>query len=167
MRIIMDSKYQPQLFEEKIYQEWEEKGYFKVNVNSDKKPFSINLPPPNANANLHLGHAMYINEDIMIRYKKLSGFGTLWFPGADHAGIETQYVFEKFLQKQDKSRFDYDRKTLFQMIWKFVMENRSNMENQLRRLGFALDCEKKKFTMDEDIVDIVYQTFKKLFDQGL
>ena len=171
MKIIMDSKYQPQLVEEKIYKEWESKGYFKANVNNPpaggKKPFSIILPPPNANANLHLGHAMYVYEDIMIRYKKLSGFGTLWFPGADHAGIETQYVFEKFLQKQDKSRFDYDRKTLFQMIWKFVMENRSNMENQLRRLGFALDWEKKKFTMDEDIVNTVYQTFKKLFDQGL
>ncbi|HEX7542838.1 MAG TPA: class I tRNA ligase family protein, partial [Patescibacteria group bacterium] len=93
----MDPKYQPQLVEEKIYKEWEEKGYFKANVNKKKKPFSIILPPPNANADLHLGHAMYVYEDIMIRYKKLSGFETLWLPGADHAGFETQFVYEKYL----------------------------------------------------------------------
>ncbi len=167
MRIIMDSKYSPQLVEEKIYKEWEEKGYFKVNINSDKKPFSIILPPPNANANLHLGHAMYVYEDIMIRYKKLSGFETLWLPGADHAGFETQFVFEKYLKKEGKSRFDFDRETLYKNILNFVMDNRSNMENQLRSLGFALDWSKKKFTIDEDIVKIVYDTFKKLYDTGL
>jgi len=163
----MDSKYSPQLVEEKIYKEWEEKGYFKVNINSDKKPFSIILPPPNANANLHLGHAMYVYEDIMIRYKKLSGFETLWLPGADHAGFETQFVFEKYLKKEGKSRFDFDRETLYKNILNFVMDNRSNMENQLRSLGFALDWSKKKFTIDEDIVKIVYDTFKKLYDTGL
>lgn len=163
----MDTKYQPFQIEEKIYKEWEEKGYFRANVDKKKKPFSIILPPPNANASLHLGHAMYVFEDVMIRYNKLLGNEVLWLPGADHAGIETQYVFEKFLQKQGKSRFDYDRKTLYEMIWKFVMENRGTMENQLRKLGFFLDWEKKKFTLDEDIVNIVYRTFKKLFDENL
>lgn len=163
----MDPKYQPQLVEEKIYKEWEEKGYFKANVNKKKKPFSIILPPPNANADLHLGHAMYIYEDIMIRYKKLSGFETLWLPGADHAGFETQFVYEKYLKKEGKSRFDFDRETLYKNILSFVMDNRSNMENQLRSLGFALDWSKKKFTIDEDIVKIVYDTFKKLYDAGL
>ena len=167
MRIIMDPKYQPQSIEEKIYKEWEEKGYFNADINSDKEPFSIILPPPNANADLHLGHAMYVYEDIMIRYKKLSGFETLWLPGADHAGFETQFVFEKHLKKEGKSRFDFDRKTLYQNILEFVMDNRSNMENQLRSLGFALDWSKKKFTIDEDIVKIVYETFKKLHDAGL
>src|SRR3989338_7272780 len=167
----MDSKYQPQSVEEKIYKEWESKGYFKANVNNPpaggKKPFSIILPPPNANANLHLGHAMYVYEDIMIRYKKLSGFETLWLPGADHAGFETQFVFEKHLKKEGKSRFDFDRETLYKNILNFVMDNRSNMENQLRSLGFALDWSKKKFTIDEDIVKIVYDTFRKLYDAGL
>lgn len=167
MRIIMDSKYQPQLVKEKIYKEWEEKGYFKASINKNKKPFSIILPPPNANANLHLGHAMYVYEDIMIRYKKLSGFETLWFPGADHAGFETQFVFEQHLKKEGKSRFDFDRETLYKNILEFVMDNRSNMENQLRSLGFALDWSKKKFTIDEDIVKIIYDTFKKLYDAGL
>ncbi|MBI5123691.1 valine--tRNA ligase [Candidatus Roizmanbacteria bacterium] len=163
----MNSKYQPQLVEEKIYKEWEEKGYFKASINKNKKPFSIILPPPNANANLHLGHAMYVYEDIMIRYKKLSGFETLWLPGADHAGFETQFVFEKHLKKEGKSRFDFDRETLYKNILNFVMDNRSNMENQLRSLGFALDWSKKKFTIDKDIVKIVYDTFKKLYDDGL
>jgi len=92
----MDSKYQPQLVEEKNYQEWEEKGFFEAKI-SNKKPFSIILPPPNANADLHLGHAMYVVEDVMIRYHKLLRDEVLWLPGADHAGFETQFVFEKYL----------------------------------------------------------------------
>jgi len=162
----MDSKYQPQLVEEKNYQEWEEKGFFEAKI-SNKKPFSIILPPPNANADLHLGHAMYVVEDVMIRYHKLLRDEVLWLPGADHAGFETQFVFEKYLKSQGKSRFDFNRETLYQMIWNFVMDNRQNMEDQLRRLGFALDWQKKKFTMDKDIIKIVYDTFKKLYDQGL
>ncbi len=163
----MDSKFQPQKVEKEIYSFWEENKFFEAKVDKNKKSFSIILPPPNANANLHLGHAMYVYEDIMIRYHKFLGDETLWLPGADHAGFETQYVFEKELQKQGKSRFDYDRDTLYQMIWDFVLKNKSNMENQLRRLGFALDWSREKFTLDEDIVKIVYQTFKKMFDEGL
>lgn len=163
----MEPRYQPSKFEEKIYKIWEENKLFEAKVNKTKKPFSIILPPPNANADLHLGHAMYVYEDIMIRFHKLLGDEVLWLPGADHAGFETQFVFEKHLKKQGKSRFDYDDDTLYQMIWDFVMQNRENMENQLRRLGFALDWSKKKFTLDEDIVKIVKQTFKKLYDKGL
>ncbi len=163
----MDKKFKPQQVEEKIYQSWEKNGYFKGKVNDKKKPFSIILPPPNANADLHLGHAMYVYEDIMIRYHKLLGFETLWLPGADHAGFETQYVFEKHLQKKGRSRFDYDRETLYKMVLEFVMKNKGSMEDQLRRLGFSLDWSKMKFALDEDIVKIVYQTFKKLFNQGL
>ncbi len=163
----MDKNYQPKQFEEKIYEWWEKQGFFQAKVNQGKKPFSIILPPPNANANLHLGHAMYVVEDIMIRYHKLLGDEVLWLPGADHAGFETQFVFEKELKKQGKSRFDYDQDKLFKMIWDFVMKNRNNMENQLRRLGFALDWSKKKFTMDKEIVEIVYQTFENLYKKGL
>ncbi|QQG44508.1 MAG: valine--tRNA ligase [Candidatus Roizmanbacteria bacterium] len=163
----MEPKFIPSQVEEKIYKFWEEKGYFKAKVDKNKKPFSIILPPPNANADLHLGQTMYVYEDIMVRYHKLLGDEVLWLPGADHAGFETQYVFEKHLQKQGKSRFDYDRDTLYKMIWDFVINNKSNMENQLKRLGFALDWSKEKFTLDPDIVKIVYKTFKKLYDDGL
>jgi len=163
----MNNKYNFQNYEEKLYSFWEKKGFFEGKVNPDKESFSIILPPPNANADLHLGHAMYVYEDVMIRYNKLQGKEVLWLAGADHAGIETQFVYEKHLRKQNKSRFDFDRKTLFSDIWEFVMKNREVMENQLRRLGFALDWSRKKFTMDEDIVKIVYDTFKKLHDDGL
>src|SRR3989344_230506 len=163
----MDSKYQPQLVEEKIYKEWEEKGYFKASVNKKKKPFSIILPPPNANGSLHLGHAMFTYEDILIRFHKMMGFETLWLLGLDHAGFETQYVFEKHLKKQGKSRFDYKREELFQMILDYVNENKKNIKGQLRRLGFALDWSREKFTMDPQVVTIVNNTFKKLFNEGL
>ncbi len=163
----MDKKYRYKDVDKKIYEMWEKKKYFKANPNSKKRPFCIILPPPNANANLHLGHAMYVYEDIMIRFYKLRGFESFWLPGADHAGFETWYVFEKHLKKKGKSRFDYKREELFKMVWEFVMQNKNNMEEQLKRLGFSLDWERKKFTLDEDIVQIVYKTFKKLFDDNL
>jgi valyl-tRNA synthetase len=163
----MESKYTHALYEEKLTAFWEEKGFFKGVVEKNKKPFCIVLPPPNANANLHLGHAMMVYEDIMIRYRKMQGDNTLWVYGTDHAGIETQFVFEKHLKKEGKSRFDYERPVLFQMIYDFVAQNKNVMQGQLKKLGFGLDYGNPKFPMDEDIVKIVYETFKKLFDDGL
>jgi len=163
----MDKVYSHKDVEEKIYKSWEEKGYFSPEVNSNGTPYSIILPPPNANAPLHFGHAMYVLEDILIRFKRMQGYKTLWLPGADHAGFETQFVFEKKLQAEGKSRFDYSRETLYKMIWDFVQGNKPVMENQLRRLGFSLDWSRSKFTLDEDIIKIVYKTFKKLHDDGL
>ncbi len=162
----MDSKYDHKLFEEKIYKSWEESGVFKPNETS-KDYFSIVLPPPNANAALHYGHAMYTVEDVLIRYNRMKGVSSLWIPGADHAGFETQVVYEKHLEKEGKSRFDFDRDTLYKNIWDFVEGNRGTMENQLRRLGFSLDWSKLKFTLDDSVVKTVYKTFKKLFDDGL
>jgi len=163
----MDKAYSPQSVESKIYHMWEEGGYFSPTTDPKKKSFTVILPPPNANAPLHMGHAMYTVEDIMIRYHRMKGDASLWLPGADHAGFETQFVFEKFLAKQGKSRFDYDRETLYKMIWDFVHENRGTMEHQLRRLGFSLDWSRLIFTLDPDIISIVYQTFKKLHDDNL
>ncbi len=165
----MDKVYDPKAVEESIYKMWESGGYFepKVPEGSPPAPFTILLPPPNANADLHLGHAMYVVEDIMIRYHRMIGDPTLWLPGTDHAGFETQYVFEKQLAKEGKSRFDYSREELYQMIWNFVAENRGMMENQLRRLGFSLDWSRFTFTLDPLVVSIVYQTFKKLYDDRL
>lgn len=162
----MDSKYDHKLFEEEIYNSWEKAAAFKPN-SSSKEYFSIVLPPPNANAPLHYGHAMYTVEDVLIRYNRMLGKSTLWLPGADHAGFETQVVYEKHLEKEGKSRFDFDRETLYKKIWNFVQDNRGTMENQLRRLGFSLDWSKSKFTLDEDVVETVHKTFKRLFDDGL
>ncbi|MEK9179283.1 MAG: class I tRNA ligase family protein, partial [Patescibacteria group bacterium] len=163
----MEKAFIPREHEEKLYTQWEKSGVMHAKDSESKKGYCVILPPPNANANLHLGHAMYVNEDIMIRYHKIKGDNAMWLPGADHAGFETQFVFEKQLSKEGKSRFDFDRETLYKMIWDFVHQNRSHMENQLRRLGFFLDWDRRKFTLDTDTVAIVYKTFKQLFDDGL
>src|SRR3989344_3543668 len=163
----MDKIYDHRKIERNIYKIWEKNGYFISRINRKKEPFSIILPPPNANAPLHFGHAMYVVEDILVRYKRMKGFAALWLPGADHAGFETQFVYEKHLAAEGKSRFDFKREVLFKNIWDFVQNNRGGMENQLRKLGFSLDWSRLKFTMDEDIVKIVHKNFKKLYDDGL
>ncbi|MEK9176488.1 MAG: class I tRNA ligase family protein, partial [Patescibacteria group bacterium] len=163
----MDKVYNHKEIEDKIYKKWESSGSFKPETNPKGKPFTIILPPPNANAPLHFGHAMYVVEDILVRYHRMLGDASLWLPGADHAGFETQFVFEKELQKMGKSRFDYDRDTLYKMIWDFVEKNRGTMESQLKRLGFSLDWGRMKFTLDPKIVEVVYKTFKKMHDDGL
>ncbi len=163
----MDKVYRHQEVEEKIYKDWEEKGYFKPEVNPNGKPYTIILPPPNANGDLHFGHAMFVVEDILIRYHRMVGDAALWLPGTDHAGTETQFVFEKKLQAEGKSRFDYSREELYKMIWDYVAENRGGIENQLKRLGFSLDWSREKFTLDKDVVSIVNDTFRKMYDDGL
>ncbi len=164
---MLDKVYKHEEVEKYWYNFWEKNGYFTPKIEKGKKPFTIILPPPNANADLHLGHAMYVVEDILIRYHRMKGDVTLWLPGTDHAGFETQYVFEKELQKKGKSRFDFDRDNLYKMIWDFVQENRGKMENQLRKLGFSLDWTRQVFTLDPKIIKIIYKTFKKLYDDGL
>lgn len=163
----MDKIYNHQDIEGKHYKNWEEKGYFKPEINPQGKPYTIILPPPNANGDLHFGHAMFTVEDILIRYHRMLGKSALWLPGTDHAGIETQFVFEKKLQAEGKSRFDYTQEELYQMIWDFVSESHGKIENQLRRLGYSLDWSREKFTLDPEIIKLVHKTFKKMYDDGL
>ncbi len=165
--MLMEKRFVPADHEQRLYDFWEGSGLMTADVSSRHEPFSIILPPPNANADLHLGHAMYVYEDIMVRYAKMNGQETLWLPGADHAGFETQFVYEQHLAKKGRSRLDYTREELYKMIWDFVHENRGKMENQLRKLGFFLDWTRRKFTLDPDIIKIVYETFRQLFDDGL
>jgi valyl-tRNA synthetase len=170
----MDKSYNHEQYEEKIYKLWEKSGAFMPQKGTDssgkqeKKPFTVIMPPPNANDDLHIGHARFVAiEDILVRYHRMKGEPTLWLPGADHAGIETQYVFEKKLSKEGKSRFDYGQDTLYKMIWDYVMKYKGNMENQLRALGASCDWSRNKFTLDPNITKIVHKTFKKLYDDGL
>ena len=164
----MDKVYDHSIHETKIYSFWEDSGAFTPRVERDKKPFTIIMPPPNANNPLHIGHARVITiEDVIIRYQRMRGVPTLWLPGADHAGIETQYVFEKKLVKEGKSRFDFEKETLYKMIWDYVMKNKGVMEGQLKRLGASCDWSRNKFTLDPEIVKVVYKTFKKMYDDGL
>ncbi len=163
----MDKVYSHKDVEEKLYKTWEEKGYFKPEINPKGKPYSIILPPPNANGALHFGHAMFTIEDILIRYHRMKGDAALWLPGTDHAGIETQFVFEKKLKAEGKSRLDFSQEELYKMIHDYVEEHKGGIQNQLRRLGFSLDWSREKYTLDPDIVKLVYKTFKKMYDDGL
>ena len=164
----MDPQYDHTRYESNIYGIWEKSGSFSPQSSAHGSPFTIIMPPPNANDPLHIGHARFIAiEDTLIRYHRMKGEQTLWLPGSDHAGIETQYVFEKKLAKEDKSRFDFDHDTLFKMIWDYVQENTGVMESQLKKLGASCDWSRFKFTLDTEIVKIVYKTFKKLETDGL
>ncbi len=158
--------YEPSQYESEIYDLWEKKGAFKPN--NSKDTFSIILPPPNANADLHIGHTlMFAIQDVMIRYQRMQGKSVVWVPGADHAGFETQVVFEKQLTKQGKSRFDFTREELFTQIWDFVAQNRETFESQFRALGASVDWERFTFTLDDKVVNTAYATFKKMWDDGL
>ncbi|MFZ2152716.1 MAG: valine--tRNA ligase [Microgenomates group bacterium] len=163
----MESKFSPTDHEKKIYEMWEKSGAFTPKIDKTKKPFTIILPPPNANEALHAGHALFTVEDIMVRYHRMLGDPTLWLPGTDHAGIETQFVFEKYLKTQSKSRFDYDRETLYGMIMEYVNKNRTVAVDQMKRLGFSLDWTREKFTLDPKHTKTVYEVFAKMHEDGL
>jgi valyl-tRNA synthetase len=161
----MDKTYNHKEYEDEIYELWEKSGAFKVKP--DGKPFTILMPPPNANASLHAGHAMYTVDDVLIRWKRMQGFSTLWIPGMDHAGFETQYVYEKNLAKEGKSRMDYDRETLYKNIFDFVKSNSGLIFSQFKRLGFSADWDRSVFTLDENVTNQVFETFKKMESEGL
>ena len=158
--------YEPNNYEPEIYTLWETSNTFSstgVGV-----PYSIVMPPPNANGNLHIGHGlMAAIEDILVRYHRLKGYDAIYLPGADHAGFETWVVYERLLNKEGKSRFDFSRDELYQQVWDFVSKQRGGMELQLRALGVGADWEKSTFTLDDKVVKRVYQTFKKMWDEGL
>jgi len=156
--------------ERRIYTRWEESGFFNPDnlPETHKEPFTIIMPPPNANGSLHVGHALFVTlQDIVIRFHRMNGRRALWLPGADHAGFETQVVFDKKLEKEGRSRFQMKREDVWKEIWDFTMANKKIMENQVRRLGASCDWSREKFTLDEDIVSVVNETFKKMHDDGL
>ncbi|HMO78517.1 MAG TPA: valine--tRNA ligase [Candidatus Paceibacterota bacterium] len=162
--------YDPVAHEKDLYSLWEESGFF----NPDNLPgertetFTIVMPPPNANGSLHAGHALFVTvEDIMIRYERMKGKKTLWIPGADHAGFETQVVYEKKLEKEGRSRFNMTREELYAEILDFTLSNKSFMEGQIRSLGASCDWSRSLFTLDDRVKLIVYDTFKQLGTDGL
>lgn len=174
----MNSKYNYTQTEDNIYKLWEKADAFNpdsvVKLRKEEnnpiksEQFSIIMPPPNANDPLHVGHAMFVAlEDIMIRYNRMLGKDTLWLPGTDHAGIETQFVFEKKLKKKGQSRFNFDRSTLFKMIMEYVQENSGVAVDQIKKLGASADWSRFKFTLDKDIVLDVLDTFQNLYKDGL
>ena len=177
------SSYEPNQFESDIYAAWEASGVFKPTIptvpidnNADgiddrfvnRDTYSIVMPPPNANGNLHIGHGLTIAlEDSLTRYYRLKGLSTWYVPGADHAGFETWVVYERNLEKQGHTRFEYSRDELYARVWDFVAEQRGNMELQLRALGASCSWDDLTFTLDENVVDRVYTTFEKMWNDGL
>jgi valyl-tRNA synthetase len=162
----LSKTYEPSLSEPTIYALWEQAQAFQPTGTG--RSFSIVVPPPNANGDLHIGHALTLTlQDIAVRYHRLKGDKALLLPGADHAGFETQVVYEKQLAKQGKSRFDFSREELYDQIYDFVSQNRTNFEEQFKRLGAGVDWGRYTFTLDTKIVSRAYATFKKMWDEGL
>ena len=159
-------QYIPNDYEPNIYALWETSG--ALEPTGAGKPYSIIMPPPNANGNLHIGHALDMNlKDILIRYHRMKGDDAVFIPGADHAGFETWVVYERELTKQGKSRFDFSRDQLYSQVWNFVQEKRGNMELQLRALGISASWKHLTFTLDDKVINTVYDTFKKMWDDNL
>lgn len=159
-------QYIPNDYEPDIYVLWETSNSFAPT--GEGKPYSIVMPPPNANGNLHIGHALDMNlKDILIRYHRLKGDDAVFIPGADHAGFETWVVYEKELAKQGKSRFDFSREQLYSQVWNFVQEKRGNMELQLRALGTSASWKHLTFTLDDKVIQTVYDTFKQMWEDDL
>ena len=158
--------YQPDQFEPNIYALWETAGAFKPTGAGE--PYAIIMPPPNANGNLHLGHGLgNAIQDVLTRFHRMQGRDTIYISGADHAGFETWVVYEKELEKQKKSRFDFTREQLYSQVWNFVEKQRGSMELQLRALGASADWESNVFTLDKKVVETTYKTFKQLWEEDL
>jgi len=173
----LPSQYNAKEVEDKIYQLWEKSGFFNPDKLPSRKkpfgktqgrPFTIIMPPPNANGSLHIGHALFVTlEDIMIRYQRMKGRKALWLPGADHAGFETQVVYDKKLEKEGRNRFQIPPAELYKEILEFTLANKKIMEHQLKKLGASCDWSREKFTLDKSIIKVVYETFEKLKADGL
>jgi len=175
---ILKSPYNHLEMETTIYEDWQKSGYFNPdnlpeeliakNKDGKEETYTIVMPPPNANGSLHAGHGLFVTiQDIAMRYNRMQGKRALWLPGSDHAGFETQVVYEKVLEKEGRSRFDMNREDLYKEILDFTLSNKSFMEGQIRQLGASCDWSRELFTLDDRVIKTVYSTFKKLEDDKL
>ena len=160
--------YEPNTIEKKWYQEWIDKGYFTPEIDETKEPFTVLIPPPNVTGILHMGHVLNNTiQDVLIRYKRMTGIPTLWIPGTDHAGIATQNVVEKNLHKEGTNRHEIGRQALIEKIWEFKQEKGGRIIEQLKKLGCSCDWTKERFTMDEGLSEAVKEVFVHLYNKGL
>ncbi|MDK2799737.1 MAG: valyl-tRNA synthetase [Clostridiales bacterium] len=161
--------YDPQQVEERLYNEWIEKGYFRAEVDPNKKPFTIVIPPPNVTGQLHMGHALDETlQDILIRWKRMQGYSTLWLPGTDHAGIATQIKVEEALRKEEGlTRYDLGREKFLERVWEWKNTYGNRIINQLKKLGNSCDWSRERFTMDEGCSKAVKEVFVNLYNKGL
>ncbi|MCB0273002.1 MAG: class I tRNA ligase family protein, partial [Bdellovibrionales bacterium] len=164
----LSKNFQPQQTEKQLYQQWEEAGYFGVSVDDPRPTFTIVIPPPNVTGALHMGHALdHTLQDILIRFKRMDGFATLWLPGTDHAGIATQNVVERELEKQNIKKEDLGREAFVEKIWDWKKQYGSTIVEQIRRMGSSCDWSRERFTFDEGLSHAVRHAFVKLYHEGL
>ncbi len=174
-RAEMPTIYEPQQWEEKLYQWWESQGFFRPEqqiesglADADAPPFVISMPPPNVTGALHLGHAITSAvEDMLIRYNRMAGRPTLWVPGTDHAGIATQNVVERKLAETDTSRHDLGRERFLQEVWDWKDEYHAHISGQQRRMGISCDWSRERFTLDDGLSDAVLEAFIRLYNDDL
>ena len=164
----MDKVYDPKKVEEKWYAEWMDRGYHKALPDSGLPPFTIVIPPPNVTGSLHIGHALNNTlQDILIRYKRMKGFDALWVPGTDHAGIATQMMVERQVEKEGTSRTEMGRDVFIERVWKWKEESGGTIGTQLRRLGAMPDWDRERFTLDENLSRAVRKVFVDLYNEEL
>ena len=160
--------YDPKQVEKKIYDMWLEGNYFHAERDPEKKPFTIVIPPPNVTGQLHLGHAFDETiQDVLIRYKRMDGYSTLWLPGYDHAGIATQIKVEEKLRNEGKTRFDLGREKFLDEVWAWKNKYGDRIVEQLKTLGSSCDWERQRFTMDDTCARAVRETFVDLYQKKL
>ncbi len=160
-------RYNPQEREQVIYSKWEKEGFFHAEPNPGKKPFSIVIPPPNVTGILHMGHALNNTlQDILIRWKRMQGFVSLWVPGTDHAGIATQNVVERKLRAKGKSRQELGREAFVREVWDWREQYGNTIISQLKRLGSSCDWQRTRFTMDKGLSEAVLEAFVRLYKKG-
>jgi len=162
------ASYNPSQIEKKLYTFWEEKGFFKPDSNIKKPPYCIVIPPPNVTGTLHMGHALNATlQDILIRWKRMSGYAALWIPGTDHAGIATQNVVERQLLQEGLNRYQIGRTQFLQRVWQWKESCGGKIIEQLKRIGASCDWSRLRFTMDEGLSKAVKEVFLRLFEEGL
>ena len=164
----LEGKYEPKSFEDEIYKNWEQKGYFRPSGDKTKESYCIMMPPPNVTGKLHMGHALDGTlQDILIRYKRMQGFNTLWLPGTDHAAISTEVKIIEKLKEEGVNKTDLGRENFLDRAWEWTKEYGGTIVNQQKKLGCSADWERSRFTMDEGLSKAVLVVFKKLYDKGL
>src|SRR3954453_1373136 len=162
--------YDPKQAEQQHYARWEKQGCFapEINRNADAPVYSIVIPPPNVTGSLHMGHALqHTLMDVLVRWKRMSGYRTLWLPGMDHAGISTQLVVTRELKKEGLTRHDLGREKFVERVWQWKAESGGQITVQMRREGASVDWSREKFTMDEDLSRAVREVFVRLYEGGL
>ena len=164
----LNDKFNPKDFEERLYKDWKEKGYFKPSMDKEKEPYCIMMPPPNVTGKLHMGHALDGTiQDVLIRFKRMQGYDVLWLPGSDHAAISTEMKVVQKLAKEGKTKQDLGRKKFLEEAWNWTYEYGGIIQEQQRKLGCSCDWERNRFTLDEGMSDAVLEQFIRLYEKGL